>query len=268
VSWAGALAKLVQSAAPGSVDEPGARLVSTHSFERQAEPEPELEPEPEANMQQPALQSSQAVASPLPPGKKHHFFLCHHQGSGGDQAYNLYMHLTQMGYSVWYDNGRNADHRNLQGMKQGVRDSVCLLIFLSGRRETDGQPDVNGRYEGPFTRWFCHEEMSTAHAERLRCVGVMEDDERHGKPDFGQEKQRALTGAEGGQPVNGNAARNIHLLDDVCFIPLRRQQHEVEGMMKEIVRQYHCAAVLEPHAEEGVPPSAAARQSAEPEPEQ
>lgn len=45
VSWAGALATLCQSAAPGSVDELGARLVSTHSFERQAEPEPEgLEP--------------------------------------------------------------------------------------------------------------------------------------------------------------------------------------------------------------------------------
>eukprot|EP01047_Picozoa_sp_COSAG01_P062225 COSAG01_NODE_7883_length_3009_cov_2.423368_2_plen_664_part_01 len=69
----------------------------------------------------------------LPPGKKFHFFLCHHQGSGGDQANNLCLRLEQLGYRVWYDNGRNANHRNLRGMKQGVRDSVCLLIFLSGR---------------------------------------------------------------------------------------------------------------------------------------
>ena len=36
------------------------------------------------------------------------------------------------GDEVWYDNGQRADHRNLEGMRQGVRDSECLLIFLSG----------------------------------------------------------------------------------------------------------------------------------------
>ena len=83
-------------------------------------------------------------------------------------------------------------------MKAGVRASECLLIFLSGRKETDGQPDPAGAYEGPFTRWFCHEEMATAHTEGLRCVGVMETDARHGTPDFGEEKTRANTGGVDG----------------------------------------------------------------------
>ena len=95
--------------------------------------------------------------------------------------------------------------------------------------------------------------MNTAHAERLRCIGVKEEDERHGKPDFAEEKTRAMGGGEGGGPINENARHNIHLLNDVCFIPLRRQQHEVKGMLDEIVRQYHCTKVLEPHPEEGVP---------------
>jgi hypothetical protein len=123
---------------------------------------------------------------------------------------------------------------------------VCLLILLSGRKETQNQPDLNGEYEGPFTRWFCHEEMTTAHAECLRCIGVVEDDERHSKPNFTLEKSRALTGKDGA-PVHAQAHHNVHLLDDVCFIPLRRQQHEVPGMLQEITRQYGCATQLTPH---------------------
>ena len=71
---------------------------------------------------------------PLPPGKRFHFFICHHQGSGGDQAHLLTMLLENKGYRVWHDNSQQLSHRNLQGMKQGVNESECLLIFLSGRR--------------------------------------------------------------------------------------------------------------------------------------
>ena len=181
------------------------------------------------------------------PGKRHHFFLCHHQGSGGDQTNLLCLRLQDIGYKVWYDNRQMATDRNLIGMKKGVAESECLLIFLSGRKETDTLPDSNGQYEGTFTRWFCHEEMAAATANRLRFVGVMETEDRRGKPDFAQEKRRAL-----GPPlVNGHAPQNVRLLDELCFIPFRRQQHEVEAMLKEIVRQ---AAVpmarQEPEAEQ------------------
>lgn len=84
----------------------------------------------------------------LPDGKQYHFFICHHQGSGGNQARNLYDQLTARGCSVWYDNAVQATERNLDGMQRGVRSSATLLLFLSGREETNGQPDINGQYEG------------------------------------------------------------------------------------------------------------------------
>ena len=177
---------------------------------------------------------------------------------------NLCTRLQAMGYRVWYDNGQKADHRNLAGMKAGVRASECLLIFLSGRNETKGQPDPQGQYEGPFTRWFCHEEMATAHEAGLRCIGVMETDPRHGEPDFALEKERARTGGKAGGPVHSvHVEMNLRLLDEVCFIPLRRQEHELQAMLDEIVRQSRVAKRL---VVEGVPPIQAAH-DAEPKPE-
>jgi hypothetical protein len=98
----------------------------------------------------------------LSEGKKYHFFICHHQGSGGDQCNILCLELRARGYRVWYDNGMTvATKRNLPGMKDGVTKSECLLMFLSGRKESEqaGESiaDTAGEYEGLFTRWFCHE---------------------------------------------------------------------------------------------------------------
>jgi hypothetical protein len=115
------------------------------------------------------------------------------------------------------------------------------------RRETKSQPDINGQYEGPFTRWFCHEEMATAHSEGLRCIGVMETDARHGLADFSLEKSRAWTGGNGGGPVHERfVEQNLRLLDEVCFIPLRRQEHEEQAMLAEIARQAQVAKRLVP----------------------
>ena len=110
------------------------------------------------------------------------------------------------------------------------------MIFLSGRKETRTKPDENGLYEGPFTRWFCHEEMATARAAGVHIIGVQEEDDRHCKPDRALEKSRARTGKDGG-PVHAAAEANLRLLDSVCFVPLRRQQHEVPAMLDEILRQ-------------------------------
>jgi hypothetical protein len=189
----------------------------------------------------------------LAPGKKWHFFICHHQGSGGDQARILCYELEKRGFRVWYDNRRAADHRNLEGMKRGVHESEVFLIFLSGRKETDRQPDLNGLYEGPFTRWFCQEEMVTAHEAGLRCVGVKEEEERFGKPDFALEKSRSLAGGKDGGPIHERAAMNARLLDEVCYIPFRRQQHEMKGMVDEVARLRTCAREIG-YTEEGVPP--------------
>jgi hypothetical protein len=191
---------------------------------------------------------------------------------------------------VWrrYDNGVMATQRNLPGMKDGVTKSECLLLFLSGRREAvkggESVPDAAGEYEvralfngsclkypmtenrlrsdarfgwflflkyqGLFTRWFCHEEMATAHEQKLRCVGVRETELRHGKPDFALEKSRALFGGKDGGPVNENAPANVRLLDDVCFLPFRREQHEIGAMLAEIIRQAKTAATVLEQGEE------------------
>eukprot|EP01047_Picozoa_sp_COSAG01_P024822 COSAG01_NODE_1548_length_9950_cov_29.480865_3_plen_820_part_00 len=172
----------------------------------------------------------------LPMKKKYHFFICHHQGSGGNQARILCDQLKGLGCKVWYDLDQPLHERNLDGMKRGVRHSVTLLIFLSGRKERDGQPDVNGQYEGPFTRWFCHEEMGTALEENLHIVGVMETDPRFGIPDFQLERQRALTGRDG-RPVSVRAPQHVKLLDSICFIPRRTQEHELKGYLSEIIKQ-------------------------------
>jgi hypothetical protein len=184
----------------------------------------------------------------LSAGKQYHFFICHHQGSGGDQSNLLCLELRALGYSVWYDNGVMATQRNLPGMKDGVTKSECMLIFLSGRKEVmqagEGVADPNGDYEGPFTRWFCHEEIGTAREHELRFIGVMETELRHGKPDLALEKSRARTGhrhwAQGrhpGGPVHDEVEENLRLMDDICFIPFRRQEHEVRPMLAEIIRQ-------------------------------
>jgi hypothetical protein len=170
----------------------------------------------------------------LPTEKFFHFFICYHQASGGDQANILYILLENRGYKVWYDNGQCANHRNLSGMKRGVAESAVLLLFWSGQIL---ESSSGGLYESLFTRWFCHEEMDTAHGAHLKFCGVKENDSRHGKPDFGQEKYRALTGKDGG-PVHEKVLDNLHLLDDVCFIEFERQQHLVPAMLDEIKQQY------------------------------
>lgn len=199
----------------------------------------ELEPPPQ-------LEARPEPAFPLPDGKDFHFFICHHQGSGGDQSNILNLRLTKLGYSVWYDNAQNALHRNLEGMQKGVRKSVCFLIFLSGRKETDGLPDLNGEYEGPFTRWYCHEEMSVAHEAGLRCIGVMESEQPKGKPDLALERSRAMNG-NGGGPVNPKAQHNMHLLDEIVFSPFRRQEDELVALLMKIVEQAQVDKRLAPY---------------------
>lgn len=179
----------------------------------------------------------------------------------------LHDRLTALEYRVWYDNGVMADHRNLAGMRKGVRESACVLIFLSGRKETNRKADPAGEYEGPFTRWFCHEEMAAAHLAGVPFVGVKEDMVEHDKPDFALEKSRARSGGEDADgnpgPVSAHVEQNLQLLDELCFINFERVAHLVPAMLAEIERLTiaarprvvscacdECAAI----AEEGVPP--------------
>jgi hypothetical protein len=82
--------------------------------------------------------------------------------------------------------------------------------------------------------------MAQAHLAGLRCVGVKETDERHCRPDFAAEKQGAQMLEE---PY---VEQNLRLLDEVCFIPFRREVHEIGPMLEEIVRQSKAVSPLVP----------------------
>eukprot|EP01051_Picozoa_sp_SAG22_P017217 SAG22_NODE_2604_length_2395_cov_1.718641_3_plen_350_part_00 len=84
---------------------------------------------------------------------------------------------------------------------------------------------------------YCHEEMATARKHGLTVVGVKEEDGRFGKPDFELERQRGMTGGADGGPVHVEAHLNLELLDKVCFISRRTQQHEINGMLSEVLKQ-------------------------------
>ena len=163
-------------------------------------------------------------------GDQYHFFICHHQRSGGDQVATLCRDLEKRGYSCWVDNTQHAEERNLDGMRRGVRDAQCFVIFLSGRKETNRKPDAAGQYEGTFTSWYCHQEMKEALDSGIKIIGIMETEDERGKPDFNEEKRRC-------EGVSEHSEQVVKLLDQVCFTPYRRQRHEVDGMLDEIVRQ-------------------------------
>lgn len=179
-----------------------------------------------------------AATLPLQPGKAYHFYVCNHDGYGGDQTTLLCDGLKLIGFKVWHDGDQTADQRNFERARRGVEGAECLLLFLSGRKETGRHPpDPKREYESPFTLPLCHEAMHAAHLHGLGVVGVMESEVQMGEPDFGLEKPRALSRNTSGQPTYEHAASNAHLLDDVCFIPFRREPHEWRAMLVEIMRQ-------------------------------
>ena len=102
-------------------------------------------------------------------------------------------------------------------------------------------PDSSGVYEGPFTRWYCHQEMAAAWSERLPVIGVMEVEDRYNKVDFAEERRRARTGGANGGPISEHAENILALLEgdrNVVFINFRRPQHEWDAMLAEICSQY------------------------------
>jgi hypothetical protein len=78
-----------------------------------------------------------AKAAEFPEGNhRWDFFLSHGQAAAGDQCAMLCELLEQRekpdgaNYRVWYDQTRV--NRNEEDMVQGVADSSCIIVFLSG----------------------------------------------------------------------------------------------------------------------------------------
>ena len=190
----------------------------------------------------------------LPPGKEYHFFLCHHQGSGGDAVTNLQGWLEGYGFRCWRDNDQNMEERDVAGMRDGIKKSDCFLLFYSGRFETilertgEAVVDTHGTYESPFTRKYCHIEMLTCHQQGLPVVVVQDVNDSRNRSVRNREWDRmreesvhwdlsVYSDIAAREQTNDIVERNMELMSQLS-IPFRRQKHEVDGaLLPEIVRQ-------------------------------
>jgi hypothetical protein len=193
----------------------------------------------------------------------YHFFMCHHQTSGGDAVHALSKELESRGYKIWRDNDQHMEQRDTAGMRKGVRESCCMLLFYSGRKELVGEnreayPDtVNGNYESPFTRWFCHLEMLTARQHNLPVVVVEEVDARSGNQRIrGLERSRLAAVSQGWDFNEYSNDATATILDqnleneEIVAIKYRREDHEMRrAMLPEIVHQARDKLGLRPLGE-------------------
>ena len=137
--------------------------------------------------------------------REHDFFISHAQRTGQDQAISLHAVLKEMGYNVWQD--MSAVELTATAMERGVRNAKCVLLFLS---------------DGLMSRPFCNKELRWAQIYGCKIIGVVEEDDRHGKVDFAKERACAPEDLE-------------HLLDDIEFESYQRRAHLRRAMLKKII---------------------------------
>jgi molecular chaperone DnaK len=102
----------------------------------------------------PLLSSSR----PLPQLKRWHFFISHQQQGSDGYAALVKEKLTALGYRCWIDTEQHADR---DGMEDGVKGSVCVLLFL---------------FKGTLHRPFCRFELRLACAHGVPIVALFEGD--------------------------------------------------------------------------------------------
>jgi len=117
------------------------------------------------------------------------------------------MLLKNEGARVWYD--MQAHDLTGSGMERGISNAKNFIIFLS---------------HGVMSRPYCQQEQRWAKQYECHLIGVKEEDERHGVPDFAAEKASAPKDLQ-------------HLLNDVEFIAFRRRGYEEKAMVQEILRR-------------------------------
>jgi len=145
---------------------------------------------------------------PDPDAREFDLFLNHAQHTGADQAKTLYLLLQAAGVKVWYD--MHASDLTTQGMRQGIRNSRCILLFLS---------------DGTMARPFCQKEQRWAKKYGLGFIGVMETDARHGQVDLSKEELRAPSDLR-------------HLVSgDIEFLKYERRAHQAQAMVQEIIER-------------------------------
>jgi hypothetical protein len=97
-----------------------------------------------------------------PPQRMHfHAFMSHCQADASGTVAALYEFYVDRGVFNWYD--MRQPTITLEGMKQGVRNSDCFLLFLS---------------EHVLGQWYCQQEILEALKSKKRVQLVLEVDDR------------------------------------------------------------------------------------------
>jgi ankyrin repeat protein/serine/threonine protein kinase len=156
---------------------------------------------------------------------KYHAFLSHAQGDASGTAATLYSLHKALGVHLWYD--MRATQLNLDGMKQGVRDSDIIVIVLT--RTT-------------LSRWFCRQEILEAVASNRRIQLILEEDSRFNPFDLELWRKAKMVYDCDNKAFNETTpdwsvivkAIDDHLDDAV---PFRRRAYEQDGMMRAICQR-------------------------------
>ena len=144
---------------------------------------------------------------------KHDFFLSHYQGTGGDQVATLNLKLKERGFATWYD--QEAANLTAPGMMEGIKNSRVFLLFLS---------------DGVLGRDFVRFEARCALKLKKPIVLMHEEDERHGKCDFGKEAGLAPDDLK---PMLANNES----------IPWRRRKFEQDGVLDHLLTKLPRSAI-------------------------
>jgi serine/threonine protein kinase/ankyrin repeat protein len=156
---------------------------------------------------------------------KDHAFLSHAQGDASGTAATLYSLHKALGVHLWYD--MRATQLNLDGMKQGVRDSDVIVIVLT--RTT-------------LSRWFCRQEILEAVASNRRIQLILEEDSRFNPFDLELWRKAKMVYDCENKAFHETTpewsviekAIDDHLDDAV---PFRRRAYEQDGMMRAICQR-------------------------------
>jgi len=148
---------------------------------------------------------------PLPDGCLYHFFLSHRQKDGGDQVATLYHVLTNMGYKVWYDN--YMDKVTEQGMKEGVLNSKCLVLFLT-----------KGVFEPRKKCWVRYEVWTALRAHKPIILMNEQDQRKEGYADLYEVQ-------------NGAPEYLRKMLDSIKSIRYEREGYLVKAMVAKLVER-------------------------------
>eukprot|EP01043_Picozoa_sp_COSAG02_P048046 COSAG02_NODE_4674_length_5106_cov_9.921310_5_plen_323_part_01 len=159
--------------------------------------------------------------------RKYDFFINHCQASGQDQCKVLATQLRSQGVQVWLD--MEAEDITEQGMQEAVSQSRNVLMFLS---------------IGLAGREFCRKEQRWGKQYGCKFIGIKEDDDRHGRANFAEERAAAPDDLK-------------HLYDEVEFISYRRREHEVRAMIAELMSRGGCTQLVRETRPEVMPSPAA-----------